>query len=623
MPDPDEMIRTALAFHQAGKLDEAEAIYTRVLRLRSDHADALHLKGLIAHQRGRVADAIDFVGRAVRARPGEAGFRFNYGNVLAAGGRDAEAARSFSAAIGLQPDFLDALRNLANVLERLKQDSDLIEVLRKIVALRPADSEARLRLGRHLHRLEQLGPAIAEYQEAIRLSPNQTGAYGDLAAALQAQGRGAEALGIFRKLIPSDGPAGPEISPGVHSNLMMAMQYNDSVASSEIFDAHRRWAQIHAVVADSSPPPKSRAEPDRIRVGYVSADFWNHPVGHFIRPLIERHDRSRFDVICYDHSDRDDGVTRLLKASAEQWRAARGTSDAQLAAMVREDCIDVLVDLSGHTAGHRLTAFALRPAPVQVTYLGYPGTTGMTAIDYRLTDADADPPGMTDRFYTEKLVRLPHCLLCFTPPEAAPAVAPLPADSAGVVTFGSFNAAAKVSPTTVRLWASVLHAVPRSRLVLKSVGWADAANRQRLIGAFAGHGINGARLEFLSFEQTWSGHLDRYGRIDLALDTFPYHGTATTCDALWMGVPTVTLAGQTHVSRVGATLMKHAGLPEFIADDERHFVEIASASAGNLPRLRDLRRSMRDRLRASVLCDAATFTSDVERAIEAMVAVRP
>jgi protein O-GlcNAc transferase len=614
MPDVNELIRTAVARHQAGRLEEADAIYAQVLKIDRNHVDALHLSGLIAHQRGRVIDAVDRVGRAVRLRPAEPGFWFNFGNVLAAAGRDADAADAFRTAAGLKPGFVDAMSNLANALDRLKRDAELLEVRKKIAAAKPADAEAHLKLAQLHHRLKQLGPAVTEYQHVIRLSPNLTVAYQNLAPALQGLGRTAEAMAVFEKLVPPD-DAAVKISPAVHSNLMLAMLYGDTSKPAEILDAHKRWARIH-IPKNAGSEVLRRPGPGgtrRIKIGYVSADFWDHPVGHFIRPLIERFDREQFDVICYDHSERDDRITSLLRNAATAWRPSHTTTDGQLAAQIREDQIDILVDLSGHTAGHRLTTFALRPAPIQMTYLGYPATTGVPAIDYRITDTTADPAGMTDTHYTEQLIRLPGCFLCYTPPADAPPVAALPAESNGFVTFGSFNAASKISPTTVRLWAAVLNAVPKSRLVLKAVGWMEAENQCRLTGEFAAAGVDSARIEFLPADEGWFTHMTRYGRLDLALDPLPYHGTTTTCDALWMGVPTITLAGTTHVSRVGATLMKHAGIGEFVASNESEFMRIACEWAGDVGRLRKVRASLRDRVRASTLCDSTAFVQKVEK----------
>ena len=346
-------------------------------------------------------------------------------------------------------------------------------------------------------------------------------------------------------------------------------------------------------------------------MGYVSPDFVNHAVAYFFEPVLAAHDRVCFEVFCYSDVRVPDKVTARLRALSGQWREIAGKTDEQVAALVREDGIDILVDLAGHTARNRLLVFARRPAPVQVTWLGYPNTTGMDAIDYRLTDLVSDPAGAEVR-HSEKLVRLPRNFSCYRPSDESPAVGPLPAATAGHITFGCFNHLAKLTPPTLDLWAKVLRDQPASRLLIKSHGLADAETANRVRGEFTARGIEAARIECNGEELSVPRHLGLYNRVDVAFDSAPYNGTTTTCEALWMGVPVLTLAGETHVSRVGASLLTHLGAPEWIAATPADFVAKCRTLTSDLARLSALRAGLRERMRASPLCDAAGFTRDLE-----------
>ncbi len=393
--------------------------------------------------RARHAEAVDWVTRAVKARPTDPVFWFNLGNVLVAAGRDAEAVHPYQQAAAIKPDFLDDLVNLANALERLGRVTELVAVRQSIARYNPSDPDVHVAVGLAYHRLAHFGPAAAAYGAALLLAPDHAAARANLAAALNSLRHTDDAIAAAR--------AAAAVDPGAASNLLLTLQYADAAAPADVFAEHVAWGDRQV------PPPARPARPTRrdhgkLRVGYVSGDFCDHPVGTFVLPLLQRHDRGRFDVFCYDkRPGGDDAVTAALRAAAGTWRNVRGLPDDDAAALVAADEIDVLVDLSGHTAENRLGLFARRPAAVQVTYLGYPATTGLRAVDYRITDAVADPPGMTESLYTERLVRLPRCFLCFDPPADPPAVTATA--TAGEVTFGSFNAAAKVSPTAVRLWA--------------------------------------------------------------------------------------------------------------------------------------------------------------------------
>ncbi|MDB5876203.1 MAG: repeat-containing protein, partial [Ramlibacter sp.] len=354
--------------------------------------------------------------------------------------------------------------------------------------------------------------------------------------------------------------------------------------------------------------------PDRrLRVGYVSPNFSRHSVGYFIEPVIASHDRTAYEIHCYYTNREADDTTARIEASAERWRHVHGMSDDALARLIAEDRIDVLVDLAGHTSLGRLPVFARKPAPVQLTWLGYPDTTGVSAIDYRVTDRTADPAGAEAR-HTERLLRIPGVFLCYQPPFDAPAVT-LRETAPEDVVFCSFNLLEKVNAPTIGMWARILRELPGSRLLMKAELLRHDPTAQRVRESFAAHGIDESRIELVTWVEDRAAHLDLYGRADIALDTFPYNGTTTTCEAMWMGVPVVTLAGEAHMSRVGATLLTAAGLGDLVAQSPEAYVDAAVRLSRDPERRRALRSSLRTRLRASPLLDHAGFTRKLEASV--------
>jgi predicted O-linked N-acetylglucosamine transferase (SPINDLY family) len=528
-----------------------------------------------------------------------------------------EAASGFAKAAQLMPAWADAHLNLAIVLERLGRRPEATDACRKAVQVGPQRPDAWNVLGTLLDKQARLTEAADAYRRALQINPRYAEAASNLGNTLKDLGLPEEALAQHRLAV--------ELNPALtasHDNLLMSLNYQTAVAPAEVFDAHRRWGeQVALVVAPLPALPRGfhvsgGAAGDKIRVGYVSPDFKDHPVAWFIEPLLRNHDGASFEVTCYSDVARPDAVTARFEKLPARWRPIAGVSDEEFAARVRADAIDVLVDLAGHTANNRLGAFARRPAPVQITYLGYPNTTGLprACMRYRITDALADPPGATEGLHTEELIRLPETFLCYGPPTDAPPVAPPPSAVGRPITFGSFNAFAKVNPDVIRLWSRVLSAVPGSRLVLKTKSLNDQAVRAAVLARFAAHGVGAERLAILPTDPTVAQHLARYTEIDVALDPFPYHGTTTTCEALWMGVPVVTLAGRTHASRVGVSLVNSIGLASLVATDEESYVRLAAGLAGDATRLTTLRGSLRGDMSRSALTDAARATTNLEQA---------
>jgi len=353
----------------------------------------------------------------------------------------------------------------------------------------------------------------------------------------------------------------------------------------------------------------------RLKIGYVSSDFRDHSVMRFFQSVVTSHDRDRVEVICYSNVRRPDQTTHRIRDHADMWRDIVGVGDEQAKEIVVKDRIDILVDLVGHTGDHRLLLFGRRPAPVQVTYLGYPNTTGLSTIDYRITDGDADPVGMTESHHTETLIRLPDSFLCYSPPFDIPQ---RPLHRGRETTFGSFNNLAKITSEMLELWGRIVCSVPNSKLVIKSVGLSCARVRERFYRNLADRGVHPSRVALLPYDPSSREHLLTYHKIDIALDTFPYHGTTTTCEALWMGVPVVSLAGHAHVSRVGVSLLRRAGLTPLIATTMDEYFERAVALAGDHEQWKAFSSNIRERLRLSPLANPSRFVQDLEDAFALM-----
>ncbi len=559
-----------LAAFEAGRLSEAESLARLRLRDNADDAEAQHVLGLLALRAGRLEEARVRLEGAVAAQPENALFRGNLGLALKQAGLRAAAVEQFEQALVRAPTFAAAWNNLGNTLSEMGR---LVE-------------------------------AEAAFGELVRRAPSTPTWHLNHARTLTLLGRAAEAVEAGRRALRLQ----PE-NAVAHSNLLLDLHYLDDVSADAIFAEHRRWAERFAPAV----PPAPVADPDparKLRIGYVSADLYAHAVANFLAPVLGRHDRANYSVFVYANLKHEDQATARLRQEADGWCAIREMDDEEAAAQVRADRIDILVDLSGHMAGNRLLLFARKPAPIQATWLGYPDTTGLDAIDYRLSDAVADPPGEADRFCSETLVRLASGFHCYHPPDDAPMPAVRPADAS--VAFGSFNNYAKVSPACLRLWGRLLEVVPEARLVLKAKSLGDEQTRETVRRRFADIGVNPSRLRVLPPVTTRREHLAAYGEVDIALDTYPYHGTTTTFEALWMGVPVVTLLGSTHAARVGASILTHAGLTEWIATSPEKYVELAASRARDVGALRARRPQLRGRISATPLLDAEGFAGKLE-----------
>ena len=648
MPTVPSQLENALRLHQAGQLASAAAIYREILRTEPNQSDALNLLGLVAQQSGDHTQASLLFSKAAAVSPKNAACLLNRGVSLRALGRQEEAAGEFQKALVLDPNLAEAHHQLGNALKslhrfaeaaaslrhatelnpknaaiwlnlgaallELSNRDEAIACLRRAIQLEPDRPEARNILGSALLDAGLIGEAKGQLQEALRLRPTYPAAHDNLGRALRAQGRAAEAAKEFRTALAMASQS------GTHSNLVYALNFVPGLSPFEIFAEHKRWAEMHAVPLEVEQRPFA-TKPEatrRLRIGYVSPDFVHHAVAYFIEPVLAAHDRTRVEIFCYSNALVPDAVTARLRTHSDHWRDIARLNDEQVATLIREDKIDILVDLAGHTARHRLLVFARKPAPVQATWLGYPNTTGLDVIDYRITDAVSDPAGQTEAWYSEKLIRLPETFSCYQPSVDVPDVSMLPALKNGYITFGSFNHFAKINPAVLDLWARLLGRLPSARLFLKVRSLADPETAAYVLEAFARRGIGEDRVALRSDELSVAAQLGLYQGVDIALDTSPYNGTTTTCEALWMGVPVVTLAGLTHVSRVSASLLTHLGRPEWIAHSEDEYIEKCAGLAAALPYLAELRASQRERMRLSPLCDAARFTAHLETAYRDM-----
>ena len=621
-----EMIREAIAlvqtnpafhsnlgavFFEQGRFDEAVAAHRAALKLQPDNSEALVNLGNALNAQDHVEDSIAAYRRALQLKPEDANAHSNLGNALCKQGRLDEATAAYQRAVELAPNFAEAHNNLGNALRSKGRLGEAVALYRRAIRLKPEYAEANSNLGTALRDQGLIEEAIAACRVAIRINPNSAAAHCNLGNALRDAGQSEQAISAYRAAL--------KIQTGLsdaRSNLLVALHYLHDVDPRSLFEEHRRWEEIHAKpLAKFIEPHANDCDPRRrIRVGYVSPDFREHSVAFFLEALLACHDPAQVEVFCYSDVSRPDAVTARLRRLVPHWRDIFGMPDAQATGLIRGDRMDILVDLAGHTASNRLPLFARKPAPLQATWLGYPDTTGLKTMDFRLTDALADPPGATEHLHAEALIRLPDCAWCFRPSEHAPPVSATPILHAGQVTFGCFNALPKITPALMRLWCDILLAVPGSRLLLKNIAFRDSSSQQRIRAMFADSGIATERIEMAGHVADLADHLSSYGRVDIALDTFPYHGTTTTCEALWMGVPVVTLAGKTHASRVGVSLLTNVGLPELIASDAAEYVTIAAALAGDPSRLAALRTSLRARMVASPLMDGPRFARNVESA---------
>jgi len=624
----------------AGRFSEACDRYQQALKILPGHAPAYLNLGIALEGAGDARAAREAYLATLEVDPGNPFAHFNLGKLLHAAGNHAEAVRQLRAALERKPDFTDARVVLASVLEAQADAEGAVATLQQVVAERPdyagawynyalllqklnrvAEAEAAmrraielwpdradlwLRQAEMLKALQRLPESEVALRRALALNPRMSGGYRLLASILSDQLRLDEALQVLA--------AGREFDSDGYTRAceLFMLNFDEGISTEALFERHK---QFGAEVERLHPPTfhgfaGARDPERRLRIGYISGDFREHPIGWTFAPLIERLDRSRYEAWCYSLFEAADDVTRRIGTSATQWHDVSALSTQQVANVINADRIDILVDLSGYAGISPMDVLASRPAPVQASWLGYLSTSGMTCVDYRISDVHADPAELADRFHTEKLLRLPHSQWCYRPPAASEqAGEPLPApprERNGFVTFGSFNQSAKLSPTTRRLWAEILKRVPGSRLLV--VGMPPGPATQALLDEFERHGVARGAVS-VEPRLLLADYFRKLREVDVALDAMPYSGGTTTCDTLWMGTPVVTLTGPRSVSRSAASILAVLGLDAWIASLPEHYVARAVELAGNPS---PARQGLRERMRASPLMDEARFARDME-----------
>jgi predicted O-linked N-acetylglucosamine transferase (SPINDLY family) len=567
--------RLLAALEQAGRFREALPLHLRRVAIEPDSAPTQRALGYCCGKVGQSEAAVAHFTRATTLDPNNPGYHNDLGLAWLELHQLSEARAAFQRVLELDPQSVRAFMHLGLLANIAGLTEVAVNMMRRALQVDPNCVEAHNNLAMFLRDQGELVECRRHYQQALRLKPDQT---------------------------------------SVFSGYLLSLNDDPAAEPDWVAAEHRRFDGI--VKRSSRPLAPRTLDPERkLRIAYLSPDFRTHSVAHFIAPLLEAHDRSVVEVTCYATSNAEDGMTERIRQATERWRSVFRMSDDDLAALIQDDQIDVLIELSGHTADNRLTMLAERTAPVQMTYLGYPNTTGLASMDYRITDAVADPPGVTDGWHTEKLLRVDGGFLAYSAPALASEIpiAEPPVRKTGHMTFGSFNNLAKTNDTLLQIWAAILARVPGSRLLLKAHGLRNEGAKRRVLKALAAHGgIGEERVCLMGHEPSVADHLQRYNEIDLALDTFPYNGTTTTCEALWMGVPVITVQGRCHAGRVGASLLSRIGLQDFVANDQSEYVEMAVAWAGRQERLAELRSRLRERLVASPVMDARRLARGLE-----------
>jgi predicted O-linked N-acetylglucosamine transferase (SPINDLY family) len=638
--DPDQLLRSAMAHHQAGRLQEAESIYLTM----PDSADALNLLGVIAAQTGNSALAVERITRAISANPGDAGYYCNLGAAYQALNRLDDAVASYRQALALRPDYALALNNLGNALNDLDSPEEAIASFHKALAVNPGYADAHSNLGSALKGLGRNDEAVLSYQKAIAIAPGLAEAHFNLGNVLHAQmhinaaidsflealalkpemhmahnnlglvlkdvGKLDDALICFENALTLE----PDFI-NANSNLLFCVNYHPTYSPERIFAAYQQWGARQEGRFGAHRPallnPRDRHR--RLKVGYLSADFRNHSVIHFAAPLIANHDKSRVEVFCYYNQIVHDAHTDRMVAAADHWIPCFQLSDEDLAARIRADGIDVLVDVSGHTLGNRMLVFARKPAPVQVSWMGFGYSTGLSAMDYFIGDAWFTPPA-AQAVFSETLYRLPRAPWAYQPPDAAPAPGPLPARARGYVTFACVAATTRLHAGLIEAWAAILLRLPQARLRLDTRTFSDPDLCRDVEARFAALGVPVGQLQIGFTSPVW----DVYQDSDIVLDCFPHNSGTTTFEALWMGLPVVSVLDRPSVGRFGASILSAIGKQAWVAPDHAGYVELAVALAQDVSALERIRGSLRETMRHSPFLDHPGFARAMEAAYRDM-----
>ncbi|MBL8814991.1 MAG: tetratricopeptide repeat protein [Planctomyces sp.] len=595
-----------------GRIDEAEQSCRQVLKTTPDHAASLQHLGNVLHRQNRLSEAIQVLTQLVTRRPASAEALCNLGAVLSEAGRVEEAYRALTQAAALDQKLPQVHVNLGSVQRQMGRFDDALVSLGRASALAPDFSEALTNRGNLLLDMRQPEQAAVEFQKAVAQNPKSVWALSGLGQAMQAIGRWDEAGDCFRRAA-QNAPAG--VIRKIQSNQLYCVSLSPELTRQQVFEAHAAWGQeTEASVAPQQHPP-GQDSTRRLRVAYMSPDFRRHPTMRFFLPFFTLHDHNQFEIVCYSESVRTDEVTEKVRAYSDLWRSTASLRDDQLAELIAQDKIDILVDLAGHTAGNRLPVMASRPAPVQATFLGYPNTTGLSRIDYFISDSIRETPE-TARFFTESLVSLQHGACCFEIGMQAPDPGELPLLKNGYITLGSTHRIEKLSPRSFRLWAKVMDAIPDARLlIIRDVLGTSEDIRCNLKQQLRKSGIDLERVD-LSWEIP-ENHLEIYRRIDILLDVLPWPGGTTAYESLWMGVPTAAIGSVTDCTRAAASMLHFAGMHGLVADSPEDYVELLAELSTDLDALCALRKALRTDMTHTV-CDGHRFVRSLETAMRGM-----
>jgi predicted O-linked N-acetylglucosamine transferase (SPINDLY family) len=600
-------------FQEQGKLGDAVASYHKAIAIKPDYAEAHSNLGAAFKDQGKLDDAVASYHKALAIKPDYAEAHSNLGNVLKDQEKLDDAVASYHKALAIKPDYAEAHRNLGNVFQQQGKLGDAVASYQKAIAIKPDYAEAHGNLGITLHEQGKLGDAVASYHKAIAIKPDYAEAHSNLGVAFKDQGKLDDAVASCQKALAIK----PDYAE-VHSNLIFLYSY---ILDHPIIDLRDEASRYDKLVSAKARPisnhPNIKNPDRRLRIGMVSGDFKQHAVGHFLTGVLSEINTEHVELFAYSTSSMEDDLTVKIKTCVYKFQKVVGISDEQLSKDIMEDGIDILIDLSGHTGRNRLPLFAWKPAPIQVTWLGYGGTTGIEAMDYVLCDSLVLPPS-DEAHFIEKPWRLPDIWVCFSPPKFDIEVGTLPALANSHITFGSFNNLTKISDKAVECWARILKAVPDSRLLLKNNQLNDTSIQEATRTRFEAHGINPLRIILKSHVIDKKEHFLTYQEMDISLDTFPYSGGTTTIEAIWMGTPVVTLKGDRFISHLGESILHNVGLADWIADTTDDYVEKAVAFASDLEKLSYLRESLRDQLIISPVCDATRFAGNLEDAFRGM-----
>jgi protein O-GlcNAc transferase len=598
-----------VALMQSRRLPEAMASFERAIQLKPDHADAYNNLAIVLMEQNRLEEAAICCQKALKADPKHAGVLTNLGNVHQRRNQLDLAVQCYLEALRINPKFAEAYNNLAKTYQDQRKLSAAIKNYETALELKPDFAEAHYNLGNALRDAGQLEEAIKKYRHTLTLKQDFPFAHNNLGDALLKQGRPEMAIASFKEALRLQ----PDLGTA-QSNYLFCFNYDPNADPVYVFGEHCRWGKTFESVRSTVPHSNDQEPERRLKIGYISPDFRFHPLARYFEPVLATHDPQKVETFCYAEVLYPDHVTERLQKLSNVWRSTCHKTDAEVADLIRADQIDILVDLAGHTANNRLAVLARKPAPIQATWLGYMNTTGLAAVDYRITDAILDPSGQPVRD-TEELVRLPDGMCCFQPPADAPDVNALPALAKGHLTFGCLHNLFKLNSQVFDLWARVLRAIPTAHLLIFRETMTPTG-QEYLRGQFAQRGVAAERLDMRK-GSSGPGYLKIFDEIDVCLDAFPCTGGVTTCESLWMGAPVVTLCGQRPAARNSAALLARMDLNDWVAQTPDEYVAIAQNKAKGLDQLADLRGKLRERMRIR-LCDAKRFTPLLEEAYRTM-----